>query len=806
MLKNYINIAIRKARQNILYSVINSLGLSLGIAAFLFIIQFVSNELKIDQFHHDPDRVFRMISDLKWDTTEDEFSSTPPALGTAIVSDFEEVEYVTRILPEYSEIQVWVEDKLFLESNTMAVDSNFLRIFNFRLLQGNPGTLFSKPNSVVLPESYVLKYFGEAPALGAGLKIGEKEYKVTGVIEDAPENGHINYSLLISINSDKNVAYFEWSWVWSNLVTYIKLKEGVDATTFSLKLPDLVKNNAGYSIERITGKSLEDFYNNGNRINFKMQPLSEVYYQYENPIGPKGNKTYIYVFGGIAFLILILACINYTNLATARSIKRAKEVGIRKVVGSSKMQLIFQFLTESILFSLFASLLAVLIGEVIYSSLTDAFGIRWDLSPMSNWTSLLYILAIALSVGLISGLYPAIYLSSFNPAHTIKGINQQGESRSFFRNSLVVFQFLISFGIIIMAFTVNRQIDFLRNRNFGFDQDKLLVISNINFLKNRDPFRNEVEQLSAVSSSTFTNVVPGKGGYYELFKKVADPDPDHIMILINADENFLKTFGIKLLSGKNYTEADLTKTEERFAVINQKASEEFDLNQPIGERIYALDDGRNLEISGLIDQIDFDLSTGEYNSIVIRPYSKFGNASTLNFLTVRLNSGNLQSTVSEIEKLWTKQDSGMPFQYYFYDQIFDQNFKSENRLSSLLDIFSGIAVFIGLLGLVGLVSYNTERLQKSIGIRKVFGASIFNILLLLTRDFIKLIIIAFAIAIPLANYFITDWLNEFIYRVNVEVWFFAIPGIIILIVAMITIWGQSYRSARANPVDSIRGD
>jgi putative ABC transport system permease protein len=357
-----------------------------------------------------------------------------------------------------------------------------------------------------------------------------------------------------------------------------------------------------------------------------------------------------------------------------------------------------------------------------------------------------------------------------------------------------------------MAFTVNGQIDFLRNRDFGFNQDRLLVIPNMNFLEAKAPFKNEVEQLSQVNISSYSNVVPGRNGSYELFKKLSDTDSDYVMLLINTDDNFIETFGIEITGGANFTEADLSKTEERYVLVSERAANTFGMEEPLGESIVALDDGRELQISGIIKEFDFNMSADEYTPMVIRPYSKYGEASSIRYLTINISTQNLISSVEEVKRIWEKQETGLPFQYYFYDQIFDQNFQSEKRLSGLLGIFSGMAVFIGLLGMMGLVSYSTEQLQKSIGIRKVFGASVAGILFLLTRDFIKLIIIAFAIAIPITNYFIKDWLKEFVYRMDIEPGLFIIPGIVIISVALLTIWGQSYRAAKANPIDSIRSE
>jgi putative ABC transport system permease protein len=805
MIRNYLKIAVRKALKDRTYSLINIFGLAVGLASFLFISSYVDFERKVDLFHKNYNTIYRVHTDLKWNEVDESFPQTAPAVGTAIKENFGEVEYVTRIRPYMAELLVKIEDEVFHENGIMAVDSNFLKVFSFNLLEGNPHKIFDEPAQAVLSRSYAQKYFGEEKAINKLVDIDGLTYKVAGIIEDARADSHIQYNILVSNLSDKQIKYFEWSWIWCNLVTYVRLNPQVSPEVLETKFPDLVKNNAGYAIERITGKPLDAFFAHGNHLGYLLEPLSEVYYSGYNPLGSSGSKTFIYIFGVVAITILLLACINYTNLTTARSMKRAREIGLRKVVGTTRRQLHLQFLTESTLFSLASMVIAIFMYELINNFMANSFDIRWDLSLLNNIRSLWYIAALALTVGVFSGLYPAIYLSSFNPSRALKGALQRGQTKSPMRNMLLIFQFLISFCIIIFTFTVNSQIKFLRNRDLGFDKENLLVIRNINYLPGMKVFKNEINRNASVISSALSASIPSGSGHGELFRKMHGEQQDYLFNLIDADQDFVKTFGLKLNAGQNFTANDMTSRSPKI-VVNEKAKSILEYKDAIGENIMGLDDSRVLVISGVIDDFDYSLAQSEVPPIVIRPFFEEQPNDVINYLTVKIASHDLPGTISEFEKIWNDQRTGLPFQYQFYDQIFNDMYLKEIRLGNLLTVFSGLAIIIALLGLIGLISYHTEQLTKSIGVRKVFGATVINILGLITRDFAKLFIVAFVIAVPLANYAIKDWLEAFVNKINIDLWIFIIPGTGVITIALLTIWIQSFKSASANPVDAIRNE
>lgn len=805
MLRNYLKIAIRKAVKDKAYSMINIFGLAVGLASFLFIARYVDFERNVDRFHENFNTTYRLHTDLQWQEVDEVFPETAPAVGTAILANYGEVETITRIHPIYGEQLVKVGEDIHQESGILSVDSNFLDVFSFEIVEGNADKLFTDPSELVLSESSSRQLFGDEEPLDKILEINGIPYKVSAIIEDPPPNSHLQYSILIGNLSDEELKYFEWSWVWCNLVTYIKLHPDTRPETLEAKFPDLVRNNAGYAIERITGKSIDSFFESGNSLGYKLEPLSEVYYSGYNPIGSSGSRTFITVFGIVAFTILLLACINYTNLTTARSIKRAKEIGLRKVVGTTKIQLYFQFLTESLLFSLIATIFAIFLYESLNNIVASIYSIQWSLSLLQNMNYFWFILAVAFMVGIFSGLYPAFYLASFNPSRALKGLQVKGQAKSPMRNWLVVFQFIISICIIIFTVTVNSQIDFLRNRDLGFNKENLIVINNINQLQSRNGYKELVNQNSSVLSSSLSSHVPSLSAHGELFRKLDGEQEDFIMNLIDADQDFINTFGLRLNEGENFAENDLHSQSPRI-ILNNKAREILEYDDAIGNQIMGLDDGRELRISGIIDNFDYFLSQVELRPIVIRPYLEENLENSINYLTVKVASADLKKTILELEESWNAQESGLPFQYHFYDDIFNDMYIKQIRLGSLLSLFSGLAIAIAILGLIGLISFHTEQLTKSIGIRKVFGANLINILSMITKDFLKLFVFAFVIAIPIANYAVEDWLETFINKMDLNIWIFLIPGLAVVFMALATIWIQSFKSATANPADAIRNE
>jgi len=804
MLISYLKISVRNAIKEWQYTLINLLGLAIGIATFVFIVRYIELENNIDQFHSDKERIYKLYSDLKWNASEAQFSNTPPALGTALLADIPEVKIVTRLRRYYS-TPIRVEDKLFLEPELRAVDSSFLAVFDFKVIEGDADGLFTDPNEVVLAESYARKYFGDESPIGKRIMVNDKLRQVSAVIENPRPDSHFNYTILVSLSADEAVEYFEWSWLWSNVDTYIKIHQDTDIEIIEAKLDKLVQDNAGPSIERITGSSLESFFAAGNQLKYYPVSLNEVYYDSMNLLGPSGNRTYLKIFGLIATLLISLAIINYINLSTARATRRVREVGVRKVVGSTRRVIISQFLIEGFLLTLVASIVSLALISLLNPVIQVAFNIRWNMNPFESVEMLKLLVYTTIFTAFLSSIYPAIHISSIVPTESLKSNSSNKAKLGGLRKFLVIIQFITSFSIIIIAYTASQQLDYLKNRSLGFDKEQLLVIDNAYLVEQQASFKNSVLSQSFVSNASYTSHIPGMGGNFEVFKKIGAWDQDYMAYLLDVDEDFFETFGIKLLAGEGFSaeERILNKTN---VVINERAVRNFELEDPIGSKIMALDNGGELTVSGIMDEVNFFMSSREPAESVIRPHNDSLAVFPLYYLTVRLNTDNTQNAIEKLSKIWDQQNIGIELQYSFFDEIFDKNFKKENQMSEMMQLFSALTIFIAILGLIGLVSYNTNQAKKMIGIRKVHGAGILAICRLLMLDFLKLIFLAFVIAVPVANYFIEDWLEQFVYRMEISPMHFVIPGLFIIILAMLATGYQSYRASAANPIDAIKDE
>jgi len=519
MLRSYLKITIRNAIKEWHYSLINLLGLAIGLSTFVLIAQYITLENNIDQFHNEKDQIYKLYSDLKWNSTEEKFPNTPPALGTAILADIPEVKVVTR-LRKYFSTTIKIEDKVYLESNVRAVDSSFFDVFNFQVLEGSKDQLFKLPDEIVLTTEIAAKYFGSESALGKTVLVNGQIKIVSGIIEDPRPDSHFDYSILLSLHGDASVAQFEWSWLWSNLDTYIKIRDDAEIDIIGAKLHKLVQDNAGPSIERITGSSLESFFVAGNRLRYYPVPLAEIYYDGMNELGPRGNRTYLNIFGLVAFLLMSLAIINYINLSTARATRRVREVGIRKVVGSARSTIILQFLIEGLLLTVLASALSLVILYILSPVIQMAFELRWNLNPFSSSRMLMITGIATIFTAFLSSIYPPLNISIIQPTESLKINSSSRADLGRLRKFLVVVQFIVSFSIIILAFTANQQLEFLKNRSLGFDKESLLVIKNVNLLEQQRGFKNSILGQSFVKIASYSSHIPGVGGNFEVFKKI----------------------------------------------------------------------------------------------------------------------------------------------------------------------------------------------------------------------------------------------------------------------------------------------
>ncbi|MDO1445295.1 ABC transporter permease [Rhodocytophaga aerolata] len=809
MLHHYLKIAIRNLLKQKLYTVINIMGLAMGLASCVLIILFVMEHLSFDKFHQRADRIYRVNYKGKLSADSDPYhiGATPPPVARTLMNEFPEVELATRIYPKGSNL-IRYQDKSFEEQHVLAVDSNFFKIFSFKLLEGDPSTVFSEPNAVIVTEEMAKKYFNNQPAMGKILSFGDERtpYKVVGVAENPPYNSHFTFHMLTSINTEKQVQQFDWSWIYCALTTYVQVKEGASADRIQAKFPDMVRRHAGNTIGRIFGTSIKDFEKSGNSIQLSLQPLPAIHLYSAgigSGLGTHGDIKYLYIFSCVAIFILLLACINFMNLSTARSAGRSKEVGVRKVLGSVKSQLVGQFLTESMLTSLIAMLLAFALGELFLLLFKDLLFEGLDTNLLNqNWIWLCMVLLVFI-VGIVAGSYPAFYLSAFRPVEVLKGKLRMGVKNSRIRSSLVVFQFGVSVCLIICTMFVFRQLSHLSNINTGFTKENVLVITNTDRLgTNRGAFKQALTNMPEVVNASYATNLPGTVIDSDLFKPEGANTEDQLLEFITADYEYLQTLNITLKDGRNFSrdfpsDAD---EEEGAMLINESAAAILGWDNPIGKHLRSARDDNNRKTIGVIKDFNFRSLHSPIKPLLILL------APEGDYMVVRIKPSEGKKVIGALETKWKSFSPNAPFDHFFMDERLNAQYKAEQQIGQIFSIFTSLAIFIACLGLFGLAAYTTEQRAKEIGIRKVLGASVMGVVNLLSKDFLKLVLLANIIAWPLAWLLMDYWLRDFAYRIDLEPWVFLVAALLAVITALLTVFYQAFKAAQNNPVESLRSE
>lgn len=811
MIKNYCITAWRNLWRQKGYSLINILGLAVGMACCLLMLLYVNHELSFDRFHPDADRIYRLNVSAKMGEIDNVGNTTPPPLAQRMMQDFAEVERATRIFPLLT-LTVQHQNKVFNESGILATDEHFFQMFRFPIVEASSTLLLKEPQTAVLTQSAAIKYFGNESPLGKTLLMGpeHREFKVIGVVENPPNNTHFTFEILTSISTYKVVQYFDWSWVWCQLVTYVQLKPGVSAAALQAKIPQMVDKYAPAAFDRI-GQSYADLKKQGGHWNFLLQPLTAIHLysgSIGNRLGGSGSIQTVYIFSAIAILIITLACINFINLTTARGARRAKEIGVRKSLGVSKSGLVVQFLAESFLMSAMAMVIALCLVEFALAPFNTLSGKMLRLDMVNNPQLLLSIISLTLLVGLVAGVYPALYLSRVKPVDVLAGSLRLGMKNSWLRNALVVFQFAISVGLIACTVIVYAQLQFVQTMNLGFEKENLLVVNNIDDLKGKEEiFKQSIFSHSPVMNASLSTSAPGRGYFLDFYKPESAPLKDLALASFLADEALLPTLGARVVAGRNFSKeypADCAGG----ILINEDAVRKIGWTNPIGQYI-SYPGGNNApkyQVVGVFKNFNVE----SLHSPIV-PFAVFHRASkSYNIrgacMIVRVRAGQSREAVAAVEREWNRIAGRLPFDYTFLDAEFDKLFRSEQRLGNVLGMFTLLAIFIACLGLLGLAAYATEVRTKEIGIRKVLGASVTSIVTLLSKDFLRLVLVAIGIALPIGWYGMYRWLQDFAYRTEISWWMFGLAGALAVIIAMITVAGQSFRAARANPVESLRSE
>ncbi len=791
MLKNYFKIAFRNLWRHRTFSFINIMGLTVGLTAFFLIFMYVKFELSYEDFNTKADRIYRIVTDLKTPSETINTSGPAWAVGPNIKDEFAEVDAFVRV--SGSSLLVRKDDIKFQEDNAMFADSAFFRVFDFKLLKGNPRTALKEPLSIVFTETAAKKYFGNKDPMGQTLLLtGDAQAaKVTGVMADMPENSQIKADMLVSMTTRTLRPGNNLDSQWANYGnrTFVLLKPQTNVKALQAKLPAF--------LERRNGSEMKELQMFPTLI---FEPLRSVYLYSTRDGSKTGNSNNVYIFSIIAIFILVIACINFVNLTTARSAERAKEVGIRKVVGAGKAQLAKQFIGESVLICLIAYVLAVIATALLLSPFNQLSGKIISTGIFKHGSYLLILLGIAVSIGVLAGIYPALVLSSFQPVKVLKGRFATGTKGTFLRKGLVVAQFTISIALIIGTIVVYSQMKYMRTQDLGFNKDQKLIIDT-----HGDPAKNTLKQTVAglpnVVSVSLTGSVPGggnPGAYSQVENRKGDMQIANLDLYF-TDFDYIPQYKIKMVAGRAFSKEMGTDTTQAM-ILNETAVKSFGYSSPeqiIGKKFDQW--GRKGNIIGVMEDFHFR-SLRE----VIKPLSMRIEPDGCGFLSVNISASNVPQTIAAIESKWKSLIPNRPFNYFFLDEFFDKQYRSEVRFGKLFLNFALLAIFISCLGLLGLASYSTMQRTKEIGIRKVMGASVGGIVNLLSKDFLILVLISFVLAAPIAWYSMHNWLKDFAYRIPINWWVFALAGIIAVVIALATISFQAIRAALANPVKSLR--
>ncbi len=810
MLNNYLKIALRTLARNKLFSAINIIGLAIGLATCLLIGLFVLDELSYDRFHEKADQIVRVTFRANMSGNKINEANVMPPTAKTLVREYPEVLEATR-LRQAQRFILEKGDQIFEENGVAFVDSNFLQVFSFPLLRGNAQTALVKPNTLVISQTMAQKYFGDQDPIGQTL--ATKNYgevmEITGVMADWPTNSHFHYDFLISMAGLAEAKVN--SWMQSEFFTYLVLPEGYDYHKLQAKLPQVVEKYMGPEIKQAFGMNYAQFREQGNDLGLQLQPLTDIHLHsdFAYDLGPSGDARYVYIFGAIALFMLLIACINFMNLSTAGASKRAREVGIRKVMGSKKCILVGQFLFESILLTAVALLLSVLLVWVavpLFNNLADK-NLQLSLTSMPWLVPGLLLLGVV--VGLLAGSYPAFFLSSFKPISVLKGGSNPGSvsgRRSLgLRGTLVVVQFCISIILIVGTTVVYQQLRFIQNAKLGYDKDQVLVLRETSRLgPNEQLLRKQLVQDSRVADATISGYVPAGPSYNNNFLVYGDDKVNEFTkgIRYDMDENYIPTLGMTMVAGRNFS-PDFG-TDSSGIILNETAAKEMGWGQDaIGHTVTRPNNEgtkTTYRVIGIVKDFNFKSLHERITPLMM---TLGGNSGSI---LVKVKTRDVPSLLQSVEKQWSALATDAPFKYSFLEENFNATYRAEQKTGQILGLFAGLTIFVACLGLFGLATFTAEQRTKEIGVRKVLGSSVGAIVALLSKDFLKPVLIALLIASPIAWYGMEQWLQDFAYKVDISWWVFALAGLLSVVVALFTISFQSVKAALANPVKSLRSE
>ncbi len=793
MMKNYFKIAFRSLWRHKTFSLINIMGLAVGMTACFLIFLYVRFETSYDNFHSKADRIYRVVADIKTPSeTDDKMGITTSPIAIFMKKDFPEVEDAVRLGTD--ELLFQKGNVKFQEKKSVLADSTLFNVFDFPLVYGDKNTALREPMSIVLSQSAAKKYFGITNPLGEHVQLTGAAINatVTGIMKDIPENSQIRADMFVSLSSSKQMYGFpttDSEWTNHNYYTYLLLKPHTDAKALESKFPAFMELHHGEEAKKL---QMQDY--------LSLEPLRDVYLKSKRSGFVTGNINNVRIFSVVAIFILLIACINFINLTTARSAERAKEVGIRKVAGALRFQLARQFIIESVVICLVAFLISLFLCSLLLPLFNQLAGKEISTGIVDHPLYIVCLFLLAVAIGVIAGFYPSLVLSSFKPVSVLKGRFATGKKGLLLRKSLVVFQFTISIVLIVGTIVVYTQLHYMHNQDLGFNKDQMIII-NTNYDKNKNIFKESLSTIPGVISTSYSSSIPGGGNtsaYSEMQNKAGDIQKTNLDLYF-VDFDYINQYQLKIVAGRGFYR-DYKTDSTQAMVVNESAARSLGYTSP-KEAV-----GRNFDQWGRKGKIIGVLKDFHYKSLqqTIQPLAMRYEPWAFPLISIKVSSANLPSTLKAIENKWNQVIPNRPFDYNFLDDFFDKQYRAEERFGNLFTNFAVLAIFISCLGLLGLASYSTIQRTKEIGVRKVLGASVSNIVNLLSMEFVKLVLIAFVIAAPIGWFGMNKWLQGFAYRTHLNWRVFALAGIVAVAIAFFTISFQAIKAAVANPVKSLR--
>ncbi|KOF03358.1 hypothetical protein OB69_07715 [Roseivirga seohaensis subsp. aquiponti] len=804
MLRNYFKVALRSIFRQKAYAFINIFGLAIGMCCCLLIVSFVVDELSYDKFHPNSESTFRIALDRKFPDNGFQYARSPMPMGMTLYNELPEITAATRLYNSFGSVTIEKADQYFDERNVIAADSNFFDFFGAKLILGDVETVLNEPNSLVITTEMAEKYFGSTDVIGKQLEMQNiGQMLVKGVVEPLPSNSHFHFDFLFSLNTIPSLYNNQF---WGSYVAYNYVKmEASSVPIVERKLQEVLQRNMEPQIQSILGISWQQYEEAGNAHRYFFQPLSEIHLnsnlQWE--LEPNGSASTVYLFAGISAFILLIACVNFINLATARSANRAKEVGMRKVLGALKGQLVFQFLAESIIMCLLALVLAVGMTALLLPFFNELAGKSIELNAFFTPLVLFSMLGFSLLLGVAAGLYPAFYLSAFKSVTVLKGKLTGGAKNSWLRNGLVIFQFAVSAILVVGTIVIYQQLQYMNEKSLGFDKDQLVVIERANLLRGQsNPFKSALLNNPNILEVSGVNTIPGRQVVGGTFTDVTGDASDRFLLPnLRGDYDLISTMGLEVVEGRAFNPEVVSDSSA--VIINEAAARIFKWENPIGKQLQPIN-GPIYNVIGVVKDFHFESLHQEIGPLAI--FASNLNARASNLIIVKTNSANVKSTLDFMDAQWKKFIPDRPLAYRFVNEEFGALYQAEQRSGKVFTSFSVLAIIIACLGAFGLAAFLATQRTKEIGVRKVLGASTFGIVQLLSKDFVKLILIANLIAVPIAYLAMKEWLQNFAYSIDVNGYTFVFVAIGSILIALITVSYHSIRAALNNPADTLHAE